>query len=182
MTRPSPRNPSRGVWFNGASFTGVGQDADPSTVLVAAGPELRRVEIATGTVKDTVTLEGGNQLGVDAAHGAAWSVGTAEGKPVLRRVDTGTFEVTATAGLPADFVFFVEPDPATGNVWVGSGTSVLVFDKDGKLLTTLTGADRPTAAAFDKTTGRAFVLREDLSDSASDKDGSLQILDAATFR
>ncbi|WP_409474137.1 immunoglobulin domain-containing protein [Streptomyces sp. HC307] len=173
---------AQGVWFNGASFTGIGQDADTSTVLVAAGPELRRVEIATGTVKDTVTLEGGNQLGVDAAHGAAWSVGTAEGKPVLRRVDTGTFEVTATAELPADSVFFVEPDPATGNVWVGSGTSVLVLDKDGKLLTTLTGADRPTAAAFDKTTGRAFVLREDLSGSTSDKNGSLQILDAATFQ
>ncbi|KOG21985.1 immunoglobulin domain-containing protein [Streptomyces viridochromogenes] len=173
---------ARGVWFNGATFTGVGQDADTSTVLVAAGPELRRVEIATGAVRDTVTLEGGNQLGVDAARGTAWSVGTSEGKPVLRRVDTATFEVTATAELPADSVFFVEPDPATGNVWVASGTSVLVFDKDGKPLTTLTGADRPTAAAFDKTTGRAFVLREDLSESTSDQNGSLQILDSATFR
>ncbi|MFE7270521.1 immunoglobulin I-set domain protein [Streptomyces sp. NPDC057623] len=173
---------AQGVWFNGATFTGVGQDADTSTVLVAAGPELRRVEVATGAVRGTVTLEGGNQLGVDAAHGAAWSVGTTEGRTVLRRVDTATFEVTATAELPADSVFFVEPDPATGNVWVGSGTSVLVFDKDGKPLTTLTGADRPTAAAFDKTTGRAFVLREDLSESTSDKNGSLQVLDGATFR
>lgn len=173
---------ARGVWFDGATFTGVGQDADTSTVLVAAGPELRRVEIATGAVKDTVTLEGGSQLGVDAAHGAAWSVGTSEGKPVLRRVDTATFEVSATAELPADSVFFVEPDPATGNVWVASGTSVLVFDEDGKPLTTLTGADRPTAAAFDKATGRAFVLREDLSESTSDRNGSLQILDSATFR
>ncbi|MEY9995630.1 hypothetical protein ABIE67_007662 [Streptomyces sp. V4I8] len=173
---------ARGVWFNGATFTGVGQDADPATVLVAAGPELRRVETATGAVMDTLTLEGGSLLGVDAAHGAAWSVGTSEGKPVLRRVDTATFEVTATAELPADPVFFVEPDPATGNVWVASGTSVLVLDEDGKPLTTLTGADRPTAAAFDKTTGRAFVLREDLAESTSDQNSSLQILDSATFR
>ncbi|CAM5414313.1 immunoglobulin domain-containing protein [Streptomyces aurantiogriseus] len=173
---------AQGIWANGTSYTGVGQDADTSTVLIAAGPELRRVEIATGTVKDTVTLEGGGELGVDAAHGAAWSVGTTEGKPVLRRVDTRTFEVTATAELPADTLTFVEPDPATGNVWVGSGTSVLVLDKDAKRLTTVTGADRPMAAAFDKTTGRAFVLREDLDDGSTDRTGSLQILDSATGR
>ncbi|MFF1679267.1 immunoglobulin I-set domain protein [Streptomyces sp. NPDC058256] len=173
---------AQGVWFTGATFTGIGQDADTSTVLVAAGPELRRVEIATGTVKDTATLEGGSELGVDAAHGAAWSVGTAEGKPVLRRVDTGTFDVTATAELPVDVLTFVEPDPATGNVWVGNGTSVLVFDKDAKLLTTLTGADRAMAVAFDKTTGRAFVLSEDVSDGTTDNIGSLQILDSATFQ
>lgn len=173
---------AQGVWFTGATFTGIGQDADTSTVLVAAGPELRRVEIATGTVKDTATLEGGSELGVDAAHGAAWSVGTAEGKPVLRRVDTATFDVTATAELPVDVLTFVEPDPATGNVWVGNGTSVLVFDKDAKLLTTLTGADRAMAVAFDKTTGRAFVLSEDVSDGTTDNIGSLEILDSATFQ
>ncbi|MCX5561733.1 immunoglobulin domain-containing protein [Streptomyces sp. NBC_00038] len=173
---------AQGIWATGATFTGVGQDADTSTVLVAAGPELRRVEIATGTVKDTVTLEGGNELGVDAAHGAAWSVGTAEGKRVLRRVDTGTFDVTATAELTTDILTFVEPDPATGNVWVGNGTSVLVFDKDAKLLTTLTGADRSMAMAFDQTTGRAFVLREDVSDGTTDNTGTLQILDSATFQ
>ncbi|MFI6039880.1 immunoglobulin I-set domain protein [Streptomyces sp. NPDC051315] len=173
---------ARGIWANGASYTGVGQDADTSTVLIAAGPELRRVETATGTVEDTVTLEGGGALGVDAAHDAAWSAGTAEGEPVLRRVDTATFDVTATAELPADVLTFVEPDPATGNVWVGNGTSVLVFDRDGRKLTTLTGADRPMAAAFDKATGRAFVLREDVSDGTTDNTGSLQILDSATFQ
>jgi hypothetical protein len=173
---------AQGHWYNGTSFTGVGQDADTSSVLVAAGPELRRVDLATGTVKSTATLEGGSQLGVDAARGAAWSVGTAEGAKVLRRVDTATFQVTTTAALPADSVFFVDTDPATGNVWVGSGTSVLVLDKDGKQLTTLTGVDRPLAVDFDRTTGRAFVLREDLSDATGDGNGALEILDSATFR
>ncbi|MCX5370001.1 immunoglobulin I-set domain protein [Streptomyces sp. NBC_00015] len=172
---------AQGTWANGATYTGVGQDADTSTVLIAAGPELRRVEIATGTVKDTVALEGGGELGVDAAHGAAWSLGTADGKAVLRRVDTGTFEVTATAELTPDVVTFVEPDPATGNVWVGNGTSVLVYDRDAKPLTTLTGVDRAMAVAFDKVTGRAFVLREDLADGTTDNAGSLEILDRATF-
>lgn len=173
---------AQGHWYTGTTFSGVGQDADTSSVLIAAGPELRRVDLATGTVKNTVALEGASALGVDAARGVAWSIGTAEGKRVLRRVDTAGFQVTATTELPADnAVYFVETDPATGNVWVGGSTSVLVLDKDGKLLTTLTGADRPTAAAFDKATGRAFVLREDLSDETGDDDGSLEILDSATF-
>ncbi|MER6960150.1 immunoglobulin I-set domain protein [Streptomyces sp. NPDC000618] len=172
---------AQGIWANGTSYTGVGQDADAATVLIAAGPELRRVELATGVVRKTVTLEGGTDLGVDAARGAAWSLGTAEGKTVLRRVDTGTFEVTATAEVTPDVLTFVEPDPATGNVWVGNGSSVLVFDKDAELLTTLTGADRAMAVAFDRTTGRAFVLREDLGDSASDQTGSLEIVDSVTF-
>ncbi|MER5193236.1 immunoglobulin I-set domain protein [Streptomyces sp. NPDC002755] len=172
---------AQGIWATGTSYTGVGQDADTSTVLIAAGPELRRVETATATVKDTVTLEGGGELGVDAAHGAAWSLGTAGDRTVLRRVDTASFEVTATAELTPDVLTFVEPDPATGNVWVGNGMSVLVLDKDARLLTTLTGADRAMAVAFDKVTGRAFVLREDLADGATDNAGSLEILDSATF-
>jgi hypothetical protein len=173
---------ARGVWFTGASFTGIGQDSDTSSVLVAAGGELRRIDFTTGAVERTLALEGAGELGVDAARDAAWSVGTADGKPVLRRVDTRTFEVTATAELPADVLTFVEPDPATGNVWVGNGDSVLVFGKDAKPLTTLTGEDRAMAAAFDKTTGRAFVLREDVSDGTTDNTGSLRILDGTTFR
>ncbi|WP_282701266.1 immunoglobulin domain-containing protein [Streptomyces sp. CC219B] len=173
---------AQGVWFDGATFTGIGQDGDTSTVLVAAGGELRRVDFTTGAVQRTVAVEGGGELGVDAVRGAAWSVGTAGGRTVLRRVDTASFEVTATAGLPGDDVLtFVEPDPATGNVWVGSGTSVLVFDKDAKPLATLTDEDRPMAAAFDRATGRAFVLREDLADGGTDHTGSLQILDSTTL-
>ena len=173
---------AQGLWYDGTSFTGVGQDADTSSVLIAAGPELRRVELATGTVTDTVTLEGGGRLGVDAERGTAWSIGTAGETRVLRRVDTATFQVTATTGIPADdSVFFVETDPATGNVWIGGTTSVLVFDKDAQPQTTLPAVDRPSAAAFDEETGRAFVLREDLSDETGDDDGSVEILDGATF-
>ncbi|NEA98231.1 immunoglobulin domain-containing protein [Streptomyces sp. SID13726] len=173
-----------GVWLNGATVTGVGPGTTAATTLVAQGAALSEVETATGTVKRTTTVEGGSLLGVDAAHGVAWSAGTADGKKVLRRIDTASFQVTATAELPAaDSVFFVEADPTTGNVWVSSGDSVLVFDKDAKPVATLTGADRPLAAAFDKTTGRAFVLREDYgtAEEGSDNNGSLQILDARTF-
>ncbi|MCX5332719.1 immunoglobulin I-set domain protein [Streptomyces sp. NBC_00140] len=177
---------AKGYSYTGTGFTGVGQDADTSSVLVAAGPELRRVDLATGTVKSTLTLEGGKELGVDAARGVAWSVGTAEDKKVLRRVATASFHVTATVELPADTgaVYFVEPDPATGNVWVGLETSVLVLDRNGKPLTTLTGTDRATAAAFDERTGRAFVLRQDHSDndSVQDGNGALEILDSRTFQ
>ncbi|MEU9169637.1 immunoglobulin I-set domain protein [Streptomyces sp. NPDC048420] len=172
----------QGHWYNGMSFTGVGQDADTSSMLVAAGPELRRVDLATGTVKNTVTLEGGNQLGVDAVRGAAWSLGTAGDKKVLRRVDTTTFQVTATTELPAGSVYFADTDPATGNVWVGVDTSMLVFDKDGRQLAGLPGVDRPAAVDFDRATGRAFVLRQDPSDDTGDGNGTLEILDGATFR
>ncbi|MFK4104640.1 immunoglobulin I-set domain protein [Streptomyces sp. NPDC019531] len=172
---------AQGHWYNGASFTDVGQDADTSSVLVAAGAELRRVDLATGTVKNTVTLEGASRLGVDAARGVTWSIGTAEGKTVLRRVDTSTFQVSAAAEVPADSYYFVETDPATGNVWLGNSTSVLVLDKDGKQLTTLTGTDRAMAAAFDQVTGRVFVLREDPADGG-DGNGSVEILDSTNFR
>lgn len=173
-----------GVWLTGATVTGTGPGTTAATTLVAQGAALSEIETATGTVKRTTTVEGGSLLAVDTARGAAWSVGTAEGKKVLRRVDTKSFTVTATAELPADnAVFFAEADPTTGNVWLSSGDSVLVFDKDAKPLATLTGKDRPLAAAFDKTSGRAFVLREDYgtADEGADNSGSLQILDSTTF-
>ena len=173
-----------GVWLTGATVTGVGPGTTAATTLVAQGATLSEVETATGTVKRSVALEGGGPLAVDSAHGVAWSVGTAEGKKVLRRVDTASFEATATAELPSDgSVFFAEADPANGNVWLGSGDTVLVFDKDAKPVATLTGKDRPLAAAFDKATGRAFVLREDYgtADEGADNNGSLQILDGTTF-
>ncbi|MCL8017321.1 immunoglobulin domain-containing protein [Streptomyces sp. AS02] len=173
-----------GVWLTGATVTGTGPGTQASTTLVAQGAALSEIENATGTVRRTTTVEGGSLLAVDTARGAAWSVGTAEGKKVLRRIDTGSFQVTATAELPADGpVFFVEADPDTGNVWLSSGDTVLVFDKDAKPVATLTGKDRPQAAAFDKTSGRAFVLREDYgtADEGADNNGSLQILDSTTF-
>ncbi|PAZ14403.1 immunoglobulin I-set domain protein [Streptomyces sp. SA15] len=172
---------AKGVWLTGTEVTDIGAGADTAGVLVAQGPALSEVETATGAVKRTLTLDGGYHLGVDTAHDAAWSTGLTGGQ--LRRVDTGSFKVTATAELPDASVFFVEPDPATGNVWVGSGDDVLVFDKDAKLLTTLKGKDRPTAAGFDKTTGEAFVLREDYgnADNGADNTGSLQVFDSVTF-
>jgi hypothetical protein len=175
---------AQGVWLTGAAITGMGAGSDASTVLVAQGPALSELETATGAVKRTLTLDGGALLGVDTAREAAWSAGVTGGQ--LRRVDTGSFTVTATAELPAASVFFVEPDPATGDVWVGSGDDVLVFDKDAKLLTTLkgNGNDRPTAAGFDRATGEAFVLREDYgnADNGSDNVGSLQVFDTATLK
>ncbi|MGJ5897072.1 immunoglobulin I-set domain protein [Streptomyces niveiscabiei] len=175
---------AEGSWLNGATVTGTGP-ATASTVLVAQGATLSEVETRTGTVRRSISLEGGAQLGVDAANGVAWSVGSADGKKVLRRVDTrsAAFAVTATAELPAGSVYFVETDPANGNVWVAVDDAVLVLDRNGVALRTLTAKDRPLAMAFDKTSRRAFVLREDYGTAAEGADGtgSLQTLDSATF-
>ncbi|MFD5844751.1 immunoglobulin I-set domain protein [Streptomyces chartreusis] len=170
-----------GVWLAGATVTGAGPGTEAGTTLVAQGPALSEIETATGTAKRTLTLDGGSQLGVDPAHHAAWSAGAAGGQ--LRRVDTKTFTVTAAAELPAASVGFVEADPATGNVWVGSGTSVLVYDKDAKPLTTLRGPDETTDVAFDAGTGRAFVVRQDNGDSGNGGDdlSSLAVYDTRTF-
>lgn len=171
---------AKGVWLGGGPVTGVGPGTDASTTLVAQGAVLSEVETATGTVKKTATLEGGGILGVDTARGTAWSADSAGGK--LYRVDTGSLTVTATVELPAAAVYFVETDPATGDVWVGSSYEVLVLDKDGKLLARLTGKDRATAMAFDRTTGEAFVLREDwgTADDGADNVGALEVYDSAT--
>ncbi|NUP20132.1 MAG: immunoglobulin I-set domain protein [Streptomyces sp.] len=173
---------AKGVWLGGGTVTGVGPGADASTTLVAQGPVLSQVETATGTVRRTATLEGGGILGVDGARGTAWSANAAGGK--LYRVDTGSLAVTATVELPAAPVYFVETDPATGNVWVGSAYDVLVLDKDGRRLARLTGKDRATAMAFDKATGDAFVLREDwgTADDGADNVGALEVYDSATAK
>ncbi|QNP72798.1 immunoglobulin I-set domain protein [Streptomyces roseirectus] len=175
---------AQGSWLNGSTVTGTGP-ATASTVLVAQGATLSEVETATGTVRRAISLEGGAQLGVDTANGVAWSVGSEGGKKVLRRVDTRSaeFKVTATAELGAGAVYFVEADPATGNVWVTSDDDVVVYDRNGARLKTLTAKDRPLAMAFDRATGRAFVLREDYGTAAEGADGagSLQILSSTTF-
>ncbi|MET9970051.1 immunoglobulin domain-containing protein [Streptomyces sp. NPDC006356] len=171
---------AKGVWLGGGSVTGAGPGTDASTTLVAQGAVLSEVDTATGTVKKTATLEGGGVLGVDTARGTAWSADSAGGK--LYRVDTGSLTVTATVELPAAAVYFVETDPATGNVWVGSSYDVLVLDRNGKQLAKLTGKDRATAMAFDKSTGEAFVLREDwgTADDGADNVGALEVYDSAT--
>ncbi|MGI5379318.1 immunoglobulin I-set domain protein [Streptomyces sp. CA-251387] len=171
---------ARGVWLAGGTVTGIGAGTAASTVLVAQGAVLSEVETATGTVKKTATLPGGGVLGVDTARGSAWSADSVGGK--LYRVDTGSFAVTATVELPAASVHFVETDPKSGNVWVGSAYDVLVFDRDGKQLAKLTGEDRATAMAFDQGTGEAFVLREDwgTAEDGADNVGALETYDSAT--
>lgn len=171
---------AKGVWLGGGTVTGVGPGTDASTTLVAQGAVLSEVETATGAVKKSAGLEGGGIIGVDTARGTAWSANTTGGK--LYRVDTDALTVTATAELPAASVYFVETDPATGNVWVGSAYDVLVFDKDGRQLAKLTGEDRATAMAFDKVTGEAFVLREDwgTAQDGADNVGALEVYDSAT--
>ncbi|WP_031475740.1 immunoglobulin domain-containing protein [Streptomyces bicolor] len=112
-------------------------------------------------------------------------IGTAkDGDTAAKGVWLAGGTVTATVELPEASVYFVETDPATGNVWVGSSYDVLVFDKDGKQLAKLTGKDRATAMAFDKATGEAFVLREDwgTADDGADNVGALEIYDSATAR
>ncbi|MGW0707459.1 immunoglobulin I-set domain protein [Streptomyces sp. NPDC002643] len=174
-----------GVWLPGATVTGVGPGTKATTALVAQGAQLSEVDIATGATLDnrTLTLDGGSVLGVDRAKGVAWSAGASGGQ--LRRVDTGTFAVTATATdeLPAAPVGFVEADPATGNVWVGSGSSVRVYDKDAGHLKTVEGTDEAADIAFDTTTGRAFVIWNDTGDTGNGADdtSSLGVYDTTTF-
>ncbi|MGC9539400.1 immunoglobulin I-set domain protein [Streptomyces sp. UG1] len=171
---------AQGVWLSGGTVTGVGPGTDASTTLVAQGAVLSEVDTASGAARKTATLPGGGILGVDTARGVTWSADSAGG--TLYRVDTGTLAVTATAELPAASVYFVETDPATGNVWVGSAYDVLVFDREGEPLAKLTGEDRATAMAFDRATGEAFVLREDwgTAEDGADNIGALEVYDSAT--
>ncbi|GAA3783621.1 immunoglobulin I-set domain protein [Streptomyces phyllanthi] len=171
---------AKGVWLAGGTVTASGPGTDASTVLVQQGAALSEIETATGAVKRTLTLDGGARLGVDTAHKAAWS-GYAGGK--LSRVDTGSFTVTASAGLPAGHLWFIAPDPATGNVWVGSENSVLVYDRDAKPVKTITGQDRAADIAFDTATGRAFVVWQDSGDTGDggDNNGSLAVYDTRTY-
>ncbi|MFC5800975.1 YncE family protein, partial [Streptomyces formicae] len=172
---------ARGVWLGGSTVTGAGPGTGPATVLVAQGAALSEIETATGAVRRSLTLDGGSVLGVDPAHAAAWSAGASGGQ--LRRVDTGSFTVTATAELPAGYVRFAEADPATGNVWVGSGSSVLVYDRDAKLLKTVEGTDEAAGIAFDTSGRRAFVVWQDNGDTGSggDNDGSLAVYSTTTY-
>lgn len=174
---------AQGVWPTGSSITDAGPGTEAGTVLVAQNAALSEIETATGAVKRTVTLDGGSRLGVDTAHKAAWSANTtSSGGGQLRRVDTGSLTVTATADLPAA-VYSVTADPATGDVWVGTGTSVQVYDKDAKLLATIEGEDRAADIAFDTGTGRAFVLWQDsgYAGNGGDNDGSLAVYDTKTY-
>ncbi|WP_105969707.1 immunoglobulin domain-containing family protein [Streptomyces geranii] len=173
---------AKGVWLTGATITDLAPGTAADSVLVARGATLSELETATGAVRRTLTLDGGGRISVDSTRAVLWSVGSSGGE--LRRVDTGTFTVTATATLPDAAIGFVETDPATGNVWVGVGSSVLVFDQAAKLLATVEGTDEAAAAAFDTSTGRVFVVRQDNGDTGSGGDniGSLALYDTTTYK
>ncbi|MER7827313.1 hypothetical protein ABTX85_32660 [Streptomyces sp. NPDC096097] len=169
-----------GAWVPGAAVTHATAGLTPSTVLVAQGPVLSEVDIATAAVKRSVTLEGGDGFAVDAARGTVWFTDIAHRR--MYRIDAASFQVTATVALPAGEGFggFTEVDPQTGAVWVGLDSSVVVHDATGKRLGTLrgTGTDMPRAAAFDATTHQAYVVWQDAGDSSqpgSDNDGTLTV-------
>ncbi|MCX5175419.1 hypothetical protein [Streptomyces virginiae] len=169
-----------GAWVPGATVTHATAGLTPSTVLVAQGPVLSEVDIATAAVRRSVTLEGGDGFAVDAARGTVWFTDIAHRR--MYRIDAASFQVTATVELPAGEGFggFTEVDSETGAVWVGLDSSVVVHDATGKRLGSLRGAgtDMPRAAAFDATTHQAFVVWQDAGDSSqpgSDNDGTLTV-------
>ncbi|MEV7559342.1 hypothetical protein [Streptomyces sp. NPDC089795] len=169
-----------GAWVPGAAVTHATAGLTASTVLVAQGPVLSEVDIATAVVKRSVTLEGGDGFAVDVARGTVWFTDFTHRR--MHRIDAASFQVTATVELPAGEGFggFTEVDPETGAVWVGLDSSVVVHDAAGKRLGTLRGAgsDMPRAAAFDATTHQAFVVWQDAGDSSqpgSDNDGTLTV-------
>jgi hypothetical protein len=165
------------------SVSDIEPGADAGTVLVAQGATLSAIEYATGRLVWSKALDGGGVIGVDARNGAVWVADSAE-NGTLRRVDLATRATTATVALPGAGAAFVEADPATGNVWVGAGSTVRVFDKAGKELTTLDGGqERASDLAFDATTGDAFVVWQDNGDTGSggDHNGALAVYDTTTF-
>ncbi|MGW3325667.1 hypothetical protein [Streptomyces virginiae] len=169
-----------GAWVPGAAVTHATAGLTPSTVLVAQGPVLSEVDIATAAVRRSVTLAGGDGFAVDPARGAVWFTDLTHRRTY--RIDAASFQVTATVELPAGDGFggFTEVDPETGAVWVGLDSSVVVHDATGKRLGTLRGAggDMPRAAVFDAATHQAFVVWQDAGDSSqpgSDNDGTLTV-------
>ncbi|MFF3938022.1 immunoglobulin I-set domain protein [Streptomyces phaeofaciens] len=175
-----------GVWPAGGTITGTGPGTTDRTILIAQGAVISEIEYATGkTVRTTTLPSSGGHLGTDPARGLAWVSDAVNGK--LFRLSTAggtTLDLTATLDLAVGPAYVTAVDPATGNVWVGSGYSVHVFDKDGKSLAELKGTDMPTAIAFDATSHQAFVLREDYGNEAdgADQKGLLEVYDSDTLR
>ncbi|MET9636441.1 hypothetical protein ABZY83_08470 [Streptomyces virginiae] len=171
-----------GAWVPGGPVTDAAPGPTPSTVLVAQGSVLSEVDIATATVRRSLTLEGGERFAYDRTRGTVWF--TDLGNRRLHRVDVTTFQVTSSVELPPvgdGFAGFTEVDPETGAVWVGLDTLVVVHDASGKRLGTVKGgggADMPRAAGFDAGTHEAFVVWQDTGDTSqpgSDGDGSLTV-------
>lgn len=67
----------------------------------------------------------------------------------MYRIDAATFQVGSTVDLPAGegYAGFTEVDPATGAVWVGLDTSVVVHDATGQRVRVLKGTSTSTSAS-----------------------------------
>ncbi|WP_053065820.1 YncE family protein [Streptomyces sp. Mg1] len=167
-----------GAWVAGATVTDIGPGTGPGTALVAQGPVLVEVDLATAAVRRSLTLEGGDSFAVDAARKTVWFTDFANRR--LYKVDTERLAVVVTVELPAGEGFggFTEVDPQTGAVWVGLDNSVVVYAAPGTRLRALSGKDLPRAARFDSATGQAFVVWQDAGDPSlpgSDNDGTLTV-------
>ncbi|WP_052680468.1 hypothetical protein [Streptomyces sp. NRRL F-4428] len=170
-----------GAWVTGAPVTDAAPGPTPSTALVAQGSVLSEVDIATATVRRSLTLEGGERFAYDRARGTVWFTDLRNRR--LHRVDATAFRVTASFELPVGDGFggFTEVDPETGAVWVGLDTSVVVHDTAGRRIGVIEGAggaDTPRAAGFDAATHEAFVVWQDPGDTSqpgSDGDGALTV-------
>ncbi|GGZ62075.1 hypothetical protein GCM10010371_21840 [Streptomyces subrutilus] len=174
-----------GAWVPGAAVTDSAPGVTPGTVLVAQGPVLSEVDIATAAVKRTLTLDGGEEFALDAARGAVWF--TDFGNRRMYRVDTAAFKVTAAVELPRGEGFggFAEVDPETGAVWVGLDTSVVVHDAAGERVGTVEGQDLPRAARFDAAAHEAYVVWQDAGDPSrpgSDNNGALAVYRTADLK
>ncbi|MET8751237.1 hypothetical protein ABZW32_14215 [Streptomyces sp. NPDC004667] len=174
-----------GVWMAGPTVTDAGPGVTPGTVLVAQGPVLSEVDVATAAVRRSLTLEGGDTFAVDPARGTVWF--TDIGNRRAYRIDTAAFRVAATVELPAGDGLggFTEVDPRTGALWVGLDTSIVVHDAAGRRLGVIRGTDLPRAARFDPLTHEAFVAWQDAGDPSlpgSDGDGALAVYRTADLR
>ncbi|WP_199546849.1 immunoglobulin domain-containing protein [Streptomyces sp. N35] len=142
-----------GVWLPGTTVHDVSAGPSAGSTLIAQGSELSEVETATGVVRRTLTLPGGNRFAFDKERRAVWFAdGGATGNKRVYRVNTDTFEVDRTVDVPAtgEHERFIEVDPATGSVWYSHGTDVHVLSKDGELIGKVAGdgVDHPQDAAF----------------------------------
>ncbi|MFI6944067.1 immunoglobulin I-set domain protein [Streptomyces sp. NPDC050418] len=172
-----------GLWLTGSTVGDVGPGVTAGTTLVSqksAPPVLGEIETATGTVKRSLTLDGGALFAVDAARKAVWWADPANKK--LYRVDTGTFTVSRTVELPVGDASerLLEVDPATGSVWYGHGTGLHVFGQDGTPKGTVdgNGVDLPSDVAF--AGNRAYTVWQDPAnsgDAGSDGNGELTVSD-----
>ncbi|MEU4949020.1 hypothetical protein [Streptomyces lavendulae] len=174
-----------GAWAAGATVTDAGPGVTPGTVLIAQGPVLSEVDVATAAVRRSLTLEGGDTFAVDPARGTVWFTDT--GNRRVHRIDTAAFRVAGTVELPAGDGpgGFTEVDPRTGALWVGLDTSIVVHDATGVRLGTIRGTDLPRAARFDPLTQEAFVAWQDEGDPSrpgSDGDGTLAVYRTTDLR